>query len=243
MARYIADLTELASSTFASGDFVEVWHAAGGSNRSKKLRLDRFAMLATNNVFAGSINLDNFVSINSFDNGGNRGPIVEIGRNNNGSTPSPGFIRLIRADNGNAPIWVDNGGLVRVHTVSNITNATMTAGTVVGAQTSSLDSKDIIGEPEIDSLWDRIALGAAAVRRFVYKSSLGWDNEGNEIVGARPYSGEDFSGVVVDYAPCYGMDRDAAHPAGKSLNEINILGDLLLAVSQLGARVAALEAK
>jgi hypothetical protein len=39
--------------------------------------------------------------------------------------------------------------------------------------------------------------------------------------------------VIVDYAPRYGMDRDPAHPAGKSLNLINVVGDLLRAVAWL----------
>ena len=66
---------------------------------------------------------------------------------------------------------------------------------------------------------------------------------GNPVEGPRPYGGEEFSGVVVDYAARYGMDRDAAHPAGKSLNTINSTGDLLIAVNYLAGRVADLEAR
>ena len=70
---------------------------------------------------------------------------------------------------------------------------------------------------------------AAAVRRFTYKNGS--------------FGGEEFSGLVVDYAPRYGMDRDADHPAGKSLNVVTAIGDLMIAVDYLAGRVAALEAR
>ena len=79
-----------------------------------------------------------------------------------------------------------------------------------------------------DAILTHIQAGAAAVRRFVYKSNA--------------YNGEEFSGLIVDYAARYGMDRDDEHPAGKSLNVINAIGDLMIAVTDLAGRVAALEA-
>lgn len=232
MARYIADLTELASSTFAAGDFVEIWHAAGGSNRSKKLRLDRFAMLSGGNAFVGNQTVTgNVVStgyLQSQSSDGGSGEVIglSVGGNNNGSTPHPGMVVLSRVTGASARLYCDNSGIWRTRMAA-VNNSNYATGDVVGAQTSSLDSKDVIGDPDEAGLWRRIAQGAAAVRRFAYKSGA--------------YGGEEFSGVIVDYAPHYGMDRDEAHPAGKSLNEINAIGDLLLAVSQLGARVAALE--
>ncbi len=239
MARYITDLTELATSIFASGDVVEVWHAAGGSNRSKKLRLDRFATLATANTFAdvatfaGSGTGNLCVDMPSRDLFAGTGPWFSAGRNNNASTAAPGGVRFAYPNGSSfAYLYVDNSAVFRYitgGTGAGPTSATFAGGSVVGAQTSSLDAKDLQGDPDVTGLWDRIGQGADAVRRFTYKSGA--------------FNNEEFSGVVVDYAPHYGMDRDGSHPAGKSLNEINILGDLLLAVSQLGARVAALEAK
>lgn len=70
---------------------------------------------------------------------------------------------------------------------------------------------------------ERVRLGAEAVRRFVYRSGA--------------FGGEEFEGVVTDLAPAYGMDRDEEQPAGKSLNEIQILGDLLRMVDSLAQRV------
>lgn len=239
MARYITDLTELSSSSFASGDFIEVWHAAGGSNRSKKLRLDRFAMLA-GAAFTGNVSTSGTFTATgditgarlltaALDNGTGVGTIARLERNNNASTPAPASVVLRQGNNTWTTIWSDNSGNLRIGGFgSGITSADISSGTVVGTQTSSLDTKDVIGGPDTVSLWERVAQGAAAVRRFAYKSGA--------------FNDEEFSGVVVDYAPHYGMDRDETHPAGKSLNTINAIGDLLLAVSELYERFATLEA-
>ena len=74
----------------------------------------------------------------------------------------------------------------------------------------------------IDDVLTAVQAGADAVRRFTYKSGA--------------FNGEEFSGVVTDYAPRYGMDRDVEHPAGKSLNILTVIGDLLLAVANLTER-------
>lgn len=250
MPRYIVDLTELSSSSFASGDFVEVWHAAGGSNRSKKLRLDRFAMLA-GAAFTGAVSVTGVatgnlaVEMTSQDLSNGTGPFLAAGRNSNGSTPAPGGIRFARANGGAvAFLYIDNSDIFRFLSGgagAGPTSANFTSGAVVGAQTSSLDKKDVLGDPDLDGLWKRINIGAAAVRRFVYKRHDWVDEDTGAIVeGERPFGGEEFSGIIVDWAPHYGMDRDADHPAGKALNEINLLGDLLLAVADLHAEVDAL---
>lgn len=157
--------------------------------------------------------------VSDADNGASIGGRVLIGRNNNASTPAAGHLRIVNLSAAAYRIWPDAAGNLRIWTGDPI-NSADTSGTVVGAQTSSLDAKRIVGEvATIDEVLERIADGADAVRAFVYRSGA--------------FNGERFEGVVVDQAPAYGMDRDEAHPAGKSLNEINILGDLLRAVAWL----------
>lgn len=157
------------------------------------------------------------------------------GNNTNAGTegPSSGWIGFLRATSAQSVLWPDTSGNLRIHTTAptgSTGSPTVpdTAGVVVGTQTSSLDSKNVQGEAApIDEVLAAVRQGAEAVRRFVYKSGA--------------YNGEEFSGVVVDYAPRYGMDRDADHPAGKSLNVITAIGDLLMAVANLTERVEALE--
>jgi hypothetical protein len=165
----------------------------------------------------------------SGDNGAGTGSYVSVARNSNASTPAAGFIYMQPHTATTRRVWVDNSGSLRIHT-ADPTNANDTAGTVVGAQTSSLDAKDITGGPlSAAAVLLHIAQAAAAVRQFVYKDGS--------------FNGEEFSGLIVDFAPRYGMDRDAEHPAGKSLNVITALGDLMIAVDHLAQRVMKLEAR
>lgn len=167
--------------------------------------------------------------LSAVDTGNSYGPYIAVLGNSNGSTPSAGVIVLRDKGATDYSIWPDDSGVLRINTTLP-TNALDTAGTVVGAQTSSLDAKHIVDDPiSVDEVLAAVAMGADAVRRFTYRNGA--------------YNGEEFSGVVTDFAPRYGMDRDAEHPAGKSLNTITAIGDLLIAVGNLIERVAALEAK
>jgi len=56
-------------------------------------------------------------------------------------------------------------------------------------------------------------------------------------------NGEYFEGVIVEYAPRYGMDMDATHEAGRSLNNVTVIGDLLRAVDFLVAQNAELQGR
>lgn len=165
----------------------------------------------------------------SKDFGASAGPRIQIGRNSNASTPSAGHFLLRNLNNSAYRIWPDGSGNLRIGT-TDPSYANDTAGTVVGTQTSMAAAKDIMpGLSAIDDVATRIRAGADAVRKFAYKSGA--------------YNRQMFEGVVVDEAPEYGMDRDDDHPAGKSLNEIQIIGDLLRMVADLAQRVAELEAK
>ena len=162
------------------------------------------------------------LNLGSGDSGSSWGGAVSIGRNSNASTPAAGFLQMVDKGNQAYNIWADDSGVLRINTALP-TNANDTAGTVVGSQSSSLDSKDLLeGVSSIEDVLAAVQRGAEAVRRFTYKSGA--------------YNGEEFEGVVVDYAPRYGEDRDADHPSGKSLNLINVVGDLLRAVAWLVER-------
>ncbi|MBP8294183.1 MAG: hypothetical protein KAX65_15510 [Caldilineaceae bacterium] len=205
------------------------------------------ALLATANIFtagqiinqssiplkfqAGGVDLVTFyntgIAFSPYDNGTSWAAFIQIGRNSNASTPAAGAINL-QDKNGTARwIWPDGSGNLRVHT-SVPTNALDADGTVIGAQTSMAEAKLIAPELSLMAdVLDRIAAGADAVRRFVYRDGS--------------FGGQHFEGVITDNAPAYGMDRDAEHPQGKSLNEIQIAGDLLRAVAWLTERVVQLE--
>ncbi len=170
-----------------------------------------------------------YFSIATYDDGAMEGPYLILGRNNNASTPAAGFINMTDKGGQGYRVWPDDSGVVRVHT-ADPTNANDTAGAVVGSQTSNVLYKDVKGSPvsDADALAHLIA-AAEQVQRFTYKSGA--------------YNNQEFSGLVLDGETMdrYGMDADAEHPAGKSLNLINVVGDLLLAVRNLTARLEAVE--
>lgn len=168
--------------------------------------------------------------------GANAGWIA--GRNSNVSTPAPGYLRCVEADNGDDAIYPDDSGIWRTVSGAAPTNATFAAGTVIGSQTSMAKAKNIDAEhlSVFDDVMDRIRVGAAAVRKFTYKDGR--------------LGGEEFEGVVVDLAPAYGTDRDPDNPSGKCLNEILIPADLLRfavwamdRIENLTQRLEALEGK
>lgn len=72
----------------------------------------------------------------SFDNGSGLGTFCQMERNSNATTPAPGFLRLEAADAALARVWSDNAMDLRIWEGGNPTNANLTAGTVVGTQTS-----------------------------------------------------------------------------------------------------------
>lgn len=169
----------------------------------------------------------NEIVLASYDNSSSIGPYIAVGRNSNATTPAPGFLQLIDKGAANRYIWPDSSGNLRTNTSA--PTSSDTGGTVIGTQTSSLDSKNVSGEPlPAAQILAAVQAGAEAVRRFSYRSGA--------------FNGEEFSGLVTDYAPRYGMDRDDDHPAGKSLNVVTVIGDLLIAVANLAQRVEALEA-
>ena len=154
---------------------------------------------------------------------------VFIGRNSNVGSPAAGFLRITTRGDVNEYIWPDSSADLRIGTVEPIYDNDAT-GTVIGTQTSMAKAKHIRGDlSPFDEVAARIRQGAEAVRRFTYRSGS--------------FNNQEFEGVVIDHAPAYGMDRDKANPAGKSLNEINIAGDLLRFAAWAMGRIEALEAK
>ncbi len=102
---------------------------------------------------------------------------------------------------------------------------------MLGDQTSNAAFKDIAGAPVADDVaLTNVVAVADDVQRFTYKSGA--------------YNGQEFSGIVLDGETLhrYGKDADAEYPAGKALNEVTLLGDLVLALREIDRRLTALEA-
>ena len=185
------------------------------------------AILKYNNVtrFTLTASADNSsIDMAAFNNGSSIGPAILIRNNSNGSTPAAGSLGLFRKGGAFDSVWVDNSGNLRIWTSNQPTSATDTSGTVIGTQTSSLDTKDIIDE-FIDNGAALRAILTTPLYRFRYKNNR-YDQE--------------FVGIVTDYAPLFGMDRDKEHPAGKSLNVMTAHGLEMAAIKALAEQVTTL---
>lgn len=240
MTRYLEDLNECTAPT--TGDYLWIYDASAGStDKDRKVNISEFALTGAANTFAAAQTIEyvgatlnlkattgkGLFYIYGADNGTAGGGLILIGRNTNASTPAVGSLEYLDKSGTAWFVFPDDSGVMRIMDSAPI-STTDTGGTVIGAQTSMAAAKYLYSElSPIDEVLRRIADGADAVRTFVYKSGA--------------YNREKFEGVVTDYAPAYGVDRDEEHPAGKSLNEIQIAGDLLRAVAWLSKRVAELE--
>lgn len=147
------------------------------------------------------------------------GSYVVLGRNSNASTPAAGFVQFENRAGTTYYNWIDASGNARVGTTAPI-NAQDSSGTVVGAQTSMAAAKnisDVLPDP-VESLRNVMKAAKKGLRAWSYKSGS--------------YNNEYFpNGLVTDLADRYGMDRDAEHPHGKSLNIPVAIGDLFASVA------------
>lgn len=189
---------------------------------------------STNRIGLYAVSSSTLIYLLPFDNGSGSGPTIRIGRNSNGSTPGAGSLSMQRIDGADRYIWPDSTGVLRISTsASPPTNATDTSGTVVGAQTSNKAFKTLIGDgaspaQAISYIRDAVS----GMSRFVYKNG--------------EYNGEEFDGIILrddeqNGLARYGMDADADHTAGKSLNFINAISDLMRVVADQAARIEKLE--
>lgn len=269
MTRYIDQLNECTDPT--TGDYLLLYDAsAGATDKDRKVNISRFAILAnvqsfttTQTIAPSATNVDGLlinmptstanaaailkynsvtrftltasagnssIDMAAFDNGSSIGPAILIRNNSNVTTPAAGSLGLFRKGGAFDSVWVDNSGNLRIWASNQPTSATDTSGTVVGTQTSSLDSKNISDTlPSLRESFSFILEAAlTGLRTWSYKSGA--------------FNGELFPcGLVTDLAPRYGMDRDAEHPAGKSLNIPVAIGDLIASISILHERITALE--
>lgn len=263
MTRYLEQLNETTDPV--TGDFLPIYDAsAGATDKDRKVNISRFAILATAGTFTttqtiapattsahglivnsptsttgyglvmeynGSVRqysntnatLNQYV-LTDFDNGANAGPHVYLGRNTNGTSYSAGFLYMTDRLGTLRSLWFDNAGIVRIGALVP-TSGNDNAGTVLGTQTSMAEAKnisDVLPDPR-ESLRNIMA-AAKQLRAFNYKSSA--------------YNGEEFPcGIVTDLSPRYGLDRDEAHPHGKSLNTIVAIGDLMASVALIAQRL------
>ena len=149
------------------------------------------------------------------------GSYLEVGRNSSGNG-APGIVNLLDKSGNSHAIWSDTSNVLRINTSFPTEDAGDTGGTIVGTQTSSLDSKNITAEFTDNAEALSTILGTP-LYNFTYKSGA--------------LNNQEFTGIITDYSPVFGMDRDAAHPGGKSFNPVSAFGYTVAAFKQLYAEL------
>jgi hypothetical protein len=155
---------------------------------------------------------------------GSGGSMIRVGRNTNGAG-APGFVDLRDKNGGHNAIWSDSSRVLRIGDAPDVGDGD-TTGTIVGTQTSSRDSKDVLG-----LFIDR----PSALRTVLDTPLFRWRYKPGHGI-----QGEEFIGIITDDSPAFGMDRDEAHPGGKSLNVANAIGLLIASVQELQLQVNAM---
>jgi hypothetical protein len=153
----------------------------------------------------------------SVDNGAAAGRRFIIGRNSNTITPCGAELLMIAEDNVVNYIWADASDQLRITTASGggCINGD-TSGTIVGTQTSTRASKNLLGR-------NRNPAGALStilrtpVYDFTYRNGA--------------YNGETFTGIVTEESPAFSMDN------GKSFNPVTAFGTTVLALQEIARQI------
>ncbi|MCF7834311.1 MAG: hypothetical protein K9L98_03240, partial [Candidatus Pacebacteria bacterium] len=118
---------------------------------------EAFTLLQSGNIGIGATTPSTKLEIGSSDLGdGVAGPVITLGRNTNATNTGAGSINFLAKGGTAGYVWQDAAGNMRIHT-SAPSNANDTAGTVIGAQTSTRDTKqDIEDYTDYNDALDKI---------------------------------------------------------------------------------------
>lgn len=162
------------------------------------------------------------MSNQAFGTGAVAGPNLYVGYNTSGNG-APGTLLLFAKNGAGYYVWADTTGDLRIGTGPPEEDGTPsdTSGTVVGDQTSTRASKNIIGEFN-DNTAALHAILRAPLYRFTYKS------------GAR--CSTEYLGIVAEDSPEFAQDE------GRSFNPVSAFGYTVAAIKALERRIRELEA-
>ena len=111
-------------------------------------------------------------------------------------------------------LWFDDSNILRTQAAMPTGAAN---GTVVGTQTSTLDTKDV--NYQFTNYSEALqTIVNTPLYNFTYKNNK--------------FNNESFVGIITDYSPIFGFDRDIEHPQGKSFNEVTAFGYTVAAIKE-----------
>lgn len=147
----------------------------------------------------------------AFGTGAVKGSFFQVGHNTSGSG-APGFMNMLDKGGTSRSIWVDSSGNVRTGTSSPEEATGDTGGTVVGTQTSSRETKNVLGR-HVHHPGALELIKNTPVFEFTYKNGS--------------FNEEIFTGIIAEESPAFAMDK------GKSFNPVSAFGHTVLAIQEL----------
>jgi len=179
--------------------------------------------------FAGSLGLgsgatspSSILEIGSSDLGnGVAGPIITLGRNTNGTATGAGSINFLSKAGTAGYVWQDAAGNMRINT-SSPSSANDTAGTVVGAQTSTRETKtEII--PYTDYAGALMMITSSPLNTFRYIKEVEGYGFDSPLAKTR-------IGFIAD-------EVDPAFMVGNVIDQVSVNGLLMASIKELDLRV------
>lgn len=155
------------------------------------------------------------------------GPGMIIGRNSSGSG-APGLLAIVdRTGAATQFIWPDATGVLRINNGPPTETSGDLVGTIIGTQTSTLDTKTLLGHDLTpDDALDLLL--RTPIKHFAYRNGS--------------YSGTTFQGIIADWSPEFAMDPDVWHPQGRSFNPVSAFGYTVESIKALQAEIDSLKA-
>ncbi|HEX3099884.1 MAG TPA: tail fiber domain-containing protein [Patescibacteria group bacterium] len=155
---------------------------------------------------------------------GAAGPIIILGRNNNGTTGA-GSVNFQSKAGTAGYVWQDNAGNLRINT-SAPTNALDTAGVVVGTQTSTRNTKqDITDYTDYAAALNMVTSAPLHTFRYI-KDVHGY--------GANSPLAKPHIGYIADEVPADFM-------WGNSIDQVSVNGILMASIKALNAKITDLQ--
>ncbi|OGZ85855.1 MAG: hypothetical protein A2463_03175, partial [Candidatus Staskawiczbacteria bacterium RIFOXYC2_FULL_32_10] len=217
----IFDPAGAGSPSLLSGSGIVILGGTGNTN-NEDLSFD-FETTA-NTVALASLTGVTVIKISDVDLGdGSAGMVLALGRNSNGTNTGAGSINFLQKGGTAGYVWQDAAGKMRINT-SAPTNANDTAGTVIGDQSSSRETKQDIAE----------FTDYASALKMITDSPLYNFRYKNEVMGY----GSD-SPLAKTRLGFIAEDSPEIFMWGKSIDQVSINGVLMASIKELNNLVMA----